>query len=353
MTTAANPRPRASARSQAALTAVDLFCGAGGLTQGLRDAGFAVVAAVDNAPLAVEAYRLNHPRVHVVHRDIRRVDPGSLLRDAGLEHGTLDLLAGCPPCQGFSTMRTRRQSVNVDDPRNGLVAQFARFAEALHPRALMMENVPGLAHDRRLRLLVSRLKSAGYHVSHAVLDAADYGVPQRRRRFVLIGSREDEIAFARPARRRTVRDVLAGLGTAGASGDPLHDHGEQRSQKIYDLIRDVPPNGGSRIDLGPDRQLACHDRTPGWYDVYGRMAWDEPGPTITSGCINPSKGRFLHPEENRAITLREAALLQSFPVKYKFPLHKGKYHVADLIGNALPPRFVAAQARVIRRALQG
>jgi len=334
------------------LTAVDLFCGAGGLTEGLKQAGFTVLGAVESAPLASDAYKSNHPATLVLQRDIRRVSPVDLMDQVGLKRGELDLLAGCPPCQGFSTMRTHRRGTNVADPRNRLVAQFARFAEALYPRTLMMENVPALRDDRRFKLMLARLTALGYTLSEAVLDAADFGVPQRRRRLVVLGCRGAKVNFAQPSEvRQSVRDSLAALPPPASSEDPLHNHGERRSQEIQELIRAIPPDGGSRRALGPERQLACHGRTNGWFDVYGRMAWDDVAPTITSGCINPSKGRFLHPEQHRAISLREAALLQAFPPDYFFPLTGGKYRAADLIGNALPPRFVARHAEQLVSAL--
>jgi len=332
--------------TRSTLTAVDLFCGAGGLSEGLRWSGVSVVGAIDIAPLAIKTYRTNHPDTKVWEQDIRRLSPTDMLSELGLRPGKLDLLAGCPPCQGFSTLRTHNQSSNVTDSRNGLVAQFARFCEVLKPRSVLMENVPGLGSDRRFQLLAGRLVRMGYQLTHGVLDAADYGVPQRRRRFVLLGFLGSPVQFASPAASPLrVRDAIGDLPAPAASNDPLHNYGEDRSQEIVELIRDIPKNGGSRGDLGPKRQLACHRRSDGWHDVYGRMAWDAPAPTITSGCINPSKARFLHPEQDRAITLREAALLQSFPRDYKFPLTKGKYKVADLIGNALPPVFVAHQVR--------
>jgi len=312
-----------------------------------------VIGAVDVSPLAIEAFEANHPETRAWRRDVRGLSPADMIDQLGIEPGQLDLLAGCPPCQGFSSMRTHRQGTHVEDRRNVLVAQFARYAEALQPRALMMENVPALREDRRLKLLLARLRKGGYELSYDVLDAADYGVPQRRRRFVLIAMRSGRVFFAPPQQATaTVRDVLAGVPKAGESEDPLHDHGERRSPAIRELIKAIPKDGGSRSDLGADRQLECHRRLSGWFDVYGRMSWGKIAPTITGGCINPSKGRFLHPEEDRAITLREAALLQSFPPDYNFPLSRGKYKAADLIGNALPPRFVAAQAKQIAAALQ-
>ncbi len=326
------------------LTALDLFCGAGGLTEGLKQAGFRVLGAIDNAPLAVDAYRLNHSRTRVWLRDIRRLRPLHVAEELGLGPGDLDLLAGCPPCQGFSSLRTKHQRISVEDDRNDLVAQFARYAEALRPTALMMENVPGLADDVRLKRVLTRLRRLGYELTHDVLDAADYGVPQRRRRFVLLGLLGEKVPFAEPAsRRRTVRQAIGRLPRPQESHDPLHNHGETRTEQVRRRIEAIPAEGSLRL-LGAEHQLPCHRRTNGFYDIYGRMVWDEPAPTITGGCINPSKGRFLHPDQPRAITLREAALLQSFPPRYRFPLDRGKYLAADLIGNALPPRFVARQA---------
>lgn len=320
---------------------------------GLQEAGFSVVGAVDVSDLAIEGYRANHPETHVWHQNIRSLSPAKMMEVLGLAPGELDLLAGCPPCQGFSTMRTLRRGTSVADKRNSLVAQFGRFAAALMPRALLMENVPGLKDEPGLHRLVKRLEKLGYNVVTGVRDAADYGVPQRRKRFVLIGMRDGAPgAFAEPrSTRQTVRDALEDLPPPSESDDPLHNHGEQRSRRIRNLIAAIPHDGGGQRDLPRRRQLACHKRSNGFFDVYGRMAWDRPSPTITSGCINPSKGRFLHPDQDRAITLREAALLQSFPPNYEIPLRAGKYKAADLIGNAIPPAFVASHAGPIARAL--
>jgi DNA (cytosine-5)-methyltransferase 1 len=336
-----------------ALTAVDLFCGVGGLSAGLEDAGFSVVGAVDVSELAIEGYRANHPDTAVWRQNIRSLSPNTVMAALNLVPGQLDLLAGCPPCQGFSTMRTLRRSTSVADKRNSLVAQFGRFAAVLQPRALMMENVPGLKDEPGLHRLIKRLTKLGYAITTGVHDAADYGVPQRRKRFVLLGMRGgDPIAFAEPVSPKlTVRDVLDELPPPAESDDPLHSHGEQRTRRIRNLIAAIPHDGGGQRDLPRWRQLDCHKRSNGFFDVYGRMAWDRPAPTITSGCINPSKGRFLHPEQDRAITLREAALLQTFSPEYTIPLRAGKYKAADLIGNALPPAFVASHARPLADAL--
>jgi DNA (cytosine-5)-methyltransferase 1 len=333
-------------------TAVDLFCGCGGLTVGLKKAGFQVIGAVDVDPLAIKTYRANHRGVKLWETDIRELEPSEVLDELGLKKGELDLLAGCPPCQGFSTIRTLNGAVRVDDPRNDLLMEFQRFIEELCPRAVMLENVPGLADDEQFTSFYNRLAKIGYLGDHHVLNAADFGVPQRRRRLIYMAGFGMKIPFVSLTRKhKTVRYAIGGLPKAGESGDPLHDMPENRTTKVMELIRRIPKNGGSRTDLPVEDQLDCHKRCNGFKDVYGRMAWDDVAPTITSGCFNPSKGRFLHPQEDRAITMREAALLQGFPRRYKFPIAGNKSAVALMIGNALPPPFIAAHGRSIRRVL--
>lgn len=332
----------------APLTAIDLFSGCGGMTVGLRRAGMVVVGAVELDQLAAQTYRANHPSVHVWQEDIRDVSARRIKRRLGLKKGELDLLAGCPPCQGFSRLRTLNGTVSVRDDRNDLVFEFLRLVDELRPKTVMMENVPGLARDKRLTRFLRALGELGYHCKHDVLDVAKYGVPQRRHRLILLGGLADEIDFCAAARRkRTVRETLRGLPRVGRSGDPAHDITENRSAHIVDMIRRIPSNGGSRGDLPDTFRLECHERCEGFYDVYGRMKWGDVSPTITSGFVNPSKGRFLHPRAHRTITVREAALLQSFPRRYRFPMDAGKYPVAEMIGNAIPPEFIRRQARRI------
>lgn len=161
------------------------------------------------------------------------------------------------------------------------------------------------------------------------------------------------VPFAEKSGRwKTVKEAIGGLPEAGQSGDPMHDMPENRTPKVQEIIRLIPKDGGSRKDLPEEFQLECHKRCNGFKDVYGRLAWNNVAPTITGGCFNPSKGRFLHPEEDRAITMREAALLQSFPHRYKFPVTDSKSAVALMIGNALPPPFIAAHGRSIKRVLR-
>lgn len=331
------------------LTAIDLFCGAGGLTLGLKQAGFKVIAGVELNPIAAETYRLNHTDVDIYEQDIRSINPAEVLTNSNLKPGDLDLLAGCPPCQGFSSQRTRNKANAHFDPRNDLIFEFLRFVEIILPKTVMLENVPALAKNWRIFKLKEGLEQLGYIVdcnSISIHDAADYGVPQRRRRLLFKASRFGIILDApKTKKRKTVKESIFNLKPAGSSGDPLHDHGEERSEKVKKIISLVPKNGGSRTDLPKKYWLECHKRGIGGYkDVYGRMKWDDVSPTITGGCHNPSKGRFIHPEFDRAITLREAALLQTFPKNYKFSLTRGKDSIALMIGNALPPKFIKTHA---------
>jgi DNA (cytosine-5)-methyltransferase 1 len=333
-------------------TAIDLFAGCGGLTEGLRKAGFRVLGAVDLDETAVETYKLNHPDVEIWTKDIRELKTVSVARKLGIRKGQLDLVAGCPPCQGFSTMRTLNGNLSNRDKRNDLLFEFLRFVEELRPKAVMMENVPGLEKNSRFKRFCSRLEKLGYVGDHDVLNSAHYGVPQRRNRLIYLAGLGKGIAFGKMKKKgRTVREAIFSLPPAGKSGDPLHDMPERRTPEVARIIKAVPKDGGGRTDLPYKQQLDCHKSCNGFKDVYGRMAWDKVAPTITTGCFNPSKGRFLHPARNRAITIREAALLQGFPKRYKFDANDGKVALALMIGNALPPPFIAAHARSIATAL--
>lgn len=326
--------------------AIDLFSGCGGLTLGLRQAGFDVLAAIEFNEKAQQTYRLNHPRVQMYGKDIRSVDPEKVLSDLGLSPGDLDLLAGCPPCQGFSRLRTKNKFSSVDDPRNNLILEFIRFVVVMKPRNLMLENVPSLRDDPRFETLVAKLEQCGYMCEVRIVDAADFGVPQRRRRLILLASLGKTPLFPGAVKKRkTVRAAFRVLKDDLGLDDALHAFPENRSEAVKEIIRMIPKDGGSRSQLPPHLVLSCHKRSNGFGDVYGRMAWDSVAPTITSGCHNPSKGRFLHPEKDRTITLREAALLQGFPRRYRFLVEHGKESIALMIGNALPPPLIAAHAR--------
>lgn len=336
-------------------TALDLFCGAGGLTQGLKQAGFNVIGAIENHPTYAESYKLNHPKTNLKISDITEINPSKYRKELGLKVGELDLLAGCPPCQGYSTIGTRNRG-KKNDPRNELVYEVLRFALAFKPKTIMMENVPALANDERLKKLREKLEDIGYKIDVKVLKMSHYGVPQSRRRMIMLASKLNNIEVVKQEldedKMKTVRDAISFLPPAGQTTDLLHHVTDQRTNKIKMLISMIPKDGGSRTDLGEEYQLECHKRTSGFKDVYGRMAWNRPSPTITGGCNNPSKGRFIHPEEDRVITLREAALLQTFPIDYKFSLKSGKTGVAMMIGNALPPTFIEFHARNLLKHLR-
>lgn len=330
-------------------TAIDLFAGCGGLTAGLKGAGYRVIAAVEIDKNARETYALNHPEVFLAGEDIRETCPAKVMQKFGLRKGELDLLAGCPPCQGFSRLRKRNRIRAARDDRNSLIDDFARFVRYIKPKHVMLENVPGLADHYRFGELVKQLETLKYHVHFEVLDVADFGVPQRRRRLILIASLKKPPRLAPPLmKRQTVRDVIGDLLEPSWSGDPIHNFPENRTLHVQAIIRAIPPDGGSRSDLPSKLRLKCHEATNGFKDVYGRMAWDNVSPTITGGCHNPSKGRFIHPEQHRTITLREAAILQGFPKDYKFNASHGKCSIALMIGNALPPPFIEAHARALR-----
>src|SRR5271157_2611364 len=205
-------------------TAIDLFCGAGGLTMGLKQAGMAVIGAVDIEDLAVETYTINHPEVTIWKQDITTIDPSDMMRKLNLKAGELDLLAGCPPCQGFSSIRTLNKGKRIRDCRNDLVFAMLSFAKCMRPKTFMMENVPALAKNWRIRTAIKELKALGYSVKMDVLDAAKYGVPQRRRRMILIASRIGPIEFAdEDICLRNVRDAIGQFPPSGKSGDDLHD----------------------------------------------------------------------------------------------------------------------------------
>lgn len=330
-------------------TAIDLFSGLGGTSLGLRRAGFHVVAAIESHQLAAESYRLNMDDVYVWERDIRKVPARDVMKRAGLVPGELALLAACPPCQGFSSIRTLNGNRRIDDHRNGLLRDVTRFARVLKPMTVLAENVPGLARDAVFDQFIDDLGALGYQLRYEVVDVSAYGVPQRRRRLLVVASKLGYPPVGeRAPQTMTVREALADMPPAGTTDDVLHEAPERRTPRIAAMIRLVPQDGGSRKDLGKEYQLACHAHTDGFKDIYGRMAWDSVSPTITGGCINPSKGRFLHPQEHRAITLREAAMLQSFPANYQMSLRKGRYAAAEMIGNALPPEFVRRHALALR-----
>lgn len=335
------------------LTSIDLFSGAGGLTEGLRQAGFHTKLAFEIDPLASRTYSLNHPKTEVITNDIRLVDTNKLKKH--LNGKTIHLVAGCPPCQGFSSLRRLNKPVPVPDERNSLINEFVRFVKEFMPYTFMMENVPGLALDKSFHRAKKFLEDElDYIIDDHVVNVKDYGVPQSRKRLVMVGSRLGEVKIAAPTfEKLTVRKVIAHLPLPEDSTDPLHQIFPTHLPRILERIKSIPHDGGSRHDLGPEDQLECHKKeNVGFRDVYGRLRWDDYSSTITGGCLNPSKGRFLHPDQDRTISAREAAMLQSFPIDYKFPADSPRSKLALMIGNALPPKFSFIQALAIRKHLE-
>lgn len=330
-----------------AFIAIDLFSGCGGLSVGLKEAGFDVVGAVEVNQYAAETYILNHEKTKLYMEDIRTLDVAKIR--CMLNGRELHLLAGCPPCQGFSTIRRLNRREAVEDTRNDLILEYLRFVKELKPLTIMMENVPGIINFSLFKRVCFELKEIGYSLDFDIVNVSNYGVPQRRKRFVMVGSKIGTMKIARGSNvKRTVRDVIGELESPERSSDSVHKIYPNHIDRIKMMIKKIPRDGGGRKDLPESYILSCHKKeNVGFNDVYGRLRWDDVSSTITGGCLNPSKGRFLHPEEDRCISAREASLLQTFPLDYKFPKKIPRTDLALMIGNALPPIFSKIQSRNI------
>lgn len=337
-------------------TAIDVFSGCGGVTAGLKAARFKVVAAVDNDPVACQTYRSNHPSVRLMERDITEIDPRSI-KSRLLKDRTLDMLVVCAPCQPFSS---QRRSTREDDRAN-LLLQTIRFADALQPKLILFENVPGLTAPRFKKLrtkLVKGLKDQGYFFGKTMrLDASDFGVPQRRVRCIMLASKGHtppelpQRAF--DGKQSTVRSAIEDLRPLrSGEADPTDEMHFARHHRPVTLsrLKHIPKDGGSRDSLPNNLQLDCHKDHEGHPDVYGRMSWDSVAPTLTTGCTDLTRGRFGHPRDDRALSLREAARLQTFPDDYRFL--GNNQQIATQIGNAVPVRFIQQIASELRSALK-
>jgi DNA (cytosine-5)-methyltransferase 1 len=341
-------------------TAIDLFSGSGGLTVGLKRAGFRVVAAVEIESHAFATYKTNHPEVQAYRQDVRTIRGKSLLELSS--NGEIDLLSGCPPCQGFSTLTARYKR---SDPRNELILEMSRLVEEVQPRIVMMENVPGLPKkgSELFNQLLQKLDSQGYISEWGVLQAADYGVPQSRQRLVLLAGKGFPIHLPKPTHSKSSKDGLKPWktlrDTIGSMANPISLTEAQSmggpQQYNWHVVRSITAEtlkilqaarpGESRTKLPNELRPPCHqNRKDGFNNVYGRMSWEQIASTITGGCTTVSKGRFGHPEQDRTISVREAALLQTFPSDYIFDTPYID-HVCEMIGNALPCDFAEALAR--------
>lgn len=329
------------------IVAVDLFCGVGGLTQGLQKAGIKVVAGIDNDESCKYAYEKNN-LAQFIKADISKYPANEIKKF--FRGAKIKILVGCAPCQTFSPQarKYRKYKDLTQDSRWTLLNFFAGYVNVLQPDIVSMENVAELEKFDIFRNFVATLKSLNYNVSYTIINCADYGLPQNRRRLVLLASKLAPIKLIPKANKyikkyRTVKDAIGDLPAINngevLSTDPLH-----RSSRLTPInlkrIKCSKPGGTWRdwpIDLLPN----CYKRNTGksFTSVYGRMKWDAPSPTITTQFLSIGTGRFGHPDQDRALSLREGALLQTFPKKYEFFKRGDKVSLRTIsrhIGNAVP-----------------
>lgn len=322
------------------IACVDLFCGAGGLTHGLQAGGVSVVSGVDSDEACRWPYKANNPGAEFHARDVADLAAAELTTWFG--GAALRVLAGCAPCQPFSSY-TRRYGASRD--RWGLLNHFARLVEGTRPDVVTMENVPAVTRHGVFMNFVNRLQHCGYEVWYDVVNCADYGLPQRRRRTVILASLVGPLRLPepRPGASATVRSAIAGLPPIGHGeqddSDPLHVASRLSSLNLRRIQQSRP--GGTWHDWPEDLVADCHRKVTGttYQSVYGRMTWDAPAPTLTTQFYGYGNGRFGHPEQDRGLSLREGAILQGFPSSYTFVRPDGDPRfktLGRLIGNAVP-----------------
>jgi len=339
------------------IAVIDLFCGVGGLTQGFVMENFNVISGYDNDTSCKFSYEINNKAVFHAE-DVSKLDGHKLNKEFG---DKLKILVGCAPCQPFSSYSFK---VKEKDPNKlNLLYSFSRLIEETQPAVVSMENVPQLVETEIFSDFLAKLKSLGYSVSYQVVFCPDYGIPQRRRRLVLLASKLGEISLISKTHTTekyvTVKDVIGNLKPVGAGeydkNDPLH-----RARRLNDInLRRIrhTKEGDSWRSWPEELVLECFKKPSGktYGSVYGRMKWNEPAPTMTTHCTGLGNGRFGHPEQDRAITLREAALFQTFPVEYKFYESIDKYNpsvICRQIGNAVPPKLGQVIAKSIKKHLK-
>ncbi|WP_228525958.1 DNA cytosine methyltransferase [Pantoea ananatis] len=341
------------------LNAVDLFSGGGGLTVGLKMAGFDVKAAVELDKHAASTFQANHRDTKLFIQDIKFVKGHELLEQTS--DGYIDLLSACPPCQGFTSLTAKYKR---EDPRNLLINEMLRVVEETSPKAIMMENVPGLANrgQHLLNPVINKLKSLGYLVNYGVLQVADYGVPQYRKRFVLLAGKGFDIPLPNGTHCKDGMNKPKWVTVKETIGDmdepiTLSQAKKQGAFPIssWHIVRDLSEINKARLReakpglswkcIPEELRPNCHKGNyNGFTNVYGRMDWDSVSPTITGGCTTLSRGRYGHPEKNRTISVREAAKLQTFPDDYIFDTSLME-RVCVIIGNALPCKFAEFLAK--------
>jgi len=329
---------------------IDLFCGAGGLTKGLQNAGIDIPCGVDIDAACRYPYEYNC-KANFIESKVEKLEPKEI--EGAFDGASFSLMAGCAPCQPFSLYR---QKANNRDSKWYLLQRFGQLVEQIEPDLVTMENVPRISEQAVFHAFVKRLKRLRYHIHWSIVECVDYGIPQTRKRLVLMGSKLGPVDFlsGRKTAPKTVRDAIGGLpsiqiGSAHPK-DKLHVCSELSDINLKRIRASRP--GGTWRDWGPDLVADCHRKKTGktYPSVYGRMEWDEPAPTLTTQFYGFGNGRFGHPEQDRAITLREGALLQTFPKSYRFtapgkPIEFKK--LGRLIGNAVPVKL----GEVIGRSL--
>lgn len=323
---------------------VDLFCGVGGLTCGLETAGLNVIAGYDLDASCEYTYTCNNDAIFI-NRNIEEVT-GKEIRKL-LRGYDVKILAGCAPCQPFS--RHQKDKKNRRKHKDWkLLYQFGRLVNEVRPHIVSMENVPELENEQVFVDFVKLLHDLKYNITYKVINAADYGVPQRRKRLLLLASKRKKIEFIEPTHQTpiTVRQVIGELPPVIAGGqnevDNLHIAATLSEINIQRIQHSV--QGGTWRDWPEELVLKCHKKASGrsYPSVYGRMRWDDVAPTITTQFTCYGTGRFGHPVQDRALTLREGAMLQTFPINYSFVRHGEAVilkNVARYIGNAVPPRL--------------
>lgn len=323
------------------IVAIDLFCGAGGLTRGFLEAGIQVLAGIDVDSNAKKAYEINN-RVPYIQEDISKITTKRIKDIFSQSKNSIKILAGCAPCQPFSNIN--KKDIKTDSRRT-LLDEFGRLVNGVKPHIVLMENVPGITKKSPevLQRFLSILTQNNYKYDYKVLNAKNFGVPQNRNRFILLASRIK--AFTPNLKEtttdlvKTPRDFIVHLDEIRAGEkslkDSLHRASKMNKINLY-RIQNTPKNGGTRIDWGENvPKLECHKKTNGYKDAYSRIWWDKPSPTITTKFYQYCSGRHGHPEQDRALSLREGALLQTFPENYMF--FGNMASIARQIGNAVPP----------------
>lgn len=325
---------------------IDLFCGIGGLTRGLINSGLNVIAGFDIDPTCQYTYEHNN-EVDYHLQNIREVN-GEEIIDLYDDNATR-ILVGCAPCQPFSQMRFKLGERNHIDEKYNLLLQYGRLIEEVQPTIVSMENVPQIQETNVFDDFLEILTENGYHLDYRVIYCPDYGIPQTRRRFVLVGSTLGDINIIDPTHDRNdihIEDFIGELPPIAAGetdpNDPLHRAAGLSEINLERIRHSVP--GGTWRDWPERLRCECHRRPAGqtYSSVYGRMTWEQIGPTITTQFYNYGTGRYGHPEQDRALSLREGALLQTFPPDYDFINPDHPVVMSDIarhIGNAVPVRL--------------